>query len=78
MRVGHVAIEELEVGVHARGGGLDAPEQRATGVGIGSPETGKFPIAFSVSPPHRDADVVVSVMRPSLERARNQGVVGFP
>ena len=29
------------------------PSQRATGAGIGSPETGKFPIAFSVSAPHR-------------------------
>ena len=30
---------------------LIRPSQRATGRGIGSPETGKFAIAFSVSPP---------------------------
>jgi hypothetical protein len=30
---------------------LIRPSHRATGAGIGSPETGKFPIAFFVSPP---------------------------
>ena len=32
---------------------LIRPSQRATGIGMGSPETGKLAIAFSVSGPHR-------------------------
>ena len=34
---------------------LIRPSQRATGVGIGSPETGKFATAFAVSPPQSTA-----------------------
>ena len=37
------------------GGPLDCPSQRATETGIGSPETGKFPIALVVSPPQKPA-----------------------
>ena len=43
---------------------LIRPSQRATGAGIGSPETGKLPIAFVVSPPQssslRDLATLVS------------------
>ena len=34
---------------------LIRPSQRATGAGIGSPETGKLSIALAVSPPHSSA-----------------------
>ena len=44
---------------------LIRPSQRATGAGIGLPETGKLPIALRVSPPHSSV-FVVSVMPTSL------------
>ena len=37
---------------------LIRPSHCATGAGIGSPETGKFPIAFAVSPPHSSSAIV--------------------
>ena len=40
---------------------LIRPSQRATGVGIGSPETGKLAIALRVSPPHSSDVEAVSV-----------------
>src|SRR3990172_10078836 len=57
---------------------LIRPSQRATGMGMGSPETGKLPTAFSVSPPHRGWVEVVSVMGPSVERGRRMDVVDSP
>src|SRR3990172_7671991 len=57
---------------------LIRPSQRATGMGMGSPETGKLPKAFSVSPPHRGWVEVVSVMGPSVERGRRMDVVDSP
>ena len=38
---------------------LIRPSQRATGTGIGSPETGKFATAFRVSPPHSSREISV-------------------
>src|SRR5918911_46390 len=50
---------------------LIRPSHRATGVGIGSPETGKFAIALRVSPPHNSLDVdAVSVTAWRLARRR--------
>ena len=40
---------------------LIRPSHRATGVGIGSPETGKLAIALRVSPPHSSGVEAVSV-----------------
>ena len=52
--VGEVVVEQPEVGVDTRSrAALIRPSQRATGIGMGSPETGKLAIAFSVSGPHR-------------------------
>jgi hypothetical protein len=51
--LGLVGVEQPELGVHLRGGALDPPSQRATGTGIGSPETGKLATAFVVSPPQK-------------------------
>src|SRR5581483_2311724 len=45
---------------------LMRPSQRATGTGIGSPETGKFSTAFRVSPPQSSRAVVA--IAPSLSR----------
>ena len=42
---------------------LIRPSQRATGAGIGSPETGKFPTAFRVSPPQSSRGSVVATDR---------------
>ena len=48
-----VVVEQAELGVHARGGGLDASEPARDGAaGIGSPETGKLSTALRVSRPH--------------------------
>ena len=49
--LGLVRVEQAELGVHARGGGLDPAEPARDGAGIGSPETGKFATALRVSPP---------------------------
>ena len=45
---------------------LIRPSQRATGAGIGSPETGKLSIAFLVSPPQSSRRASVGLMRSSL------------
>ncbi len=45
---------------------LIRPSQRATGVGIGSPETGKLATALRVSAPQSSLPSVVSVTRSSL------------
>src|SRR5262245_12104694 len=45
---------------------LIRPSQRATGAGIGSPETGKLPIAFSVSPPQSCCVSVVPAIEATL------------
>src|SRR6476469_9287612 len=51
---------------------LIRPSQRATGVGMGSPETGKLAIAFCVSPPQSSSDVAaVSVTALRLARDAN-------
>ena len=79
-----VRVEQAELGVDARGGGLDPPEPTCDGVGIGSPETGKFSTAFWVSPPHSSRSVSAFATKPSvsalnrvdpasLERAVTQG-----
>ena len=41
-----VRVEQPELGVHARGGGLDPAEPVRDRDGIGSPETGKFATAL--------------------------------
>ena len=46
-----LGVEQPELGVYARGGGLDPSKPARDGAGIGSPETGKFSTAFSVSAP---------------------------
>src|SRR5437764_3373881 len=53
---------------------LIRPSQRATGVGIGSPETGKFAIALVVSPPQSCCPVAVSVTVWRLARDANAAV----
>ena len=61
--LGLLRVEQPELGVHARGGGLDAARASARRApGIGSPETWKFSTAFFVSPPQS------SSMAPSLSR----------
>jgi hypothetical protein len=45
---------------------LIRPSQRATGGGIGSPETGKFTTAFVVSPPQSSVRSSVLATAPSL------------
>ena len=58
----HVGVEQAELGVDARSGGLDPAEPvRDGGAGIGSPETGKLAIAFAVSPPQSSRCSVVSL-----------------
>jgi hypothetical protein len=47
---------------------LIRPSQRATGAGIGSPETGKFSTALRVSPPQSSPRVPVWAITSSLER----------
>ncbi len=49
---------------------LMRPSQRATGVGIGSPETGKFATAFSVSIPQSSCFSTASAIEASLARPR--------
>ncbi len=49
---------------------LIRPSQRATGAGIGSPETVKFAIAFSVSAPQRASDSAAFATDASLAPAR--------
>src|SRR5580765_2736896 len=49
---------------------LIRPSQRATGAGIGSPETVKFAIAFSVSPPQRASESIAFATGASLAPAR--------
>ena len=44
---------------------LIRPSQRATGTGIGSPETGKLATALRVSPPHSSRSVSVLTGRKS-------------
>src|SRR3954453_23884790 len=46
---------------------LIRPSQRATSTGIGSPETGKLPTAFVVSPPQSSRRVSVSLTPSSLD-----------
>src|SRR3954447_11203262 len=46
---------------------LIRPSQRATSPGIGSPETGKLPTAFVVSPPQSSRRVSVLLMPSSLD-----------
>ena len=50
---------------------LIRPSQRATGTGIGSPETGKLATALRVSPPHSSRSVSVLTGRKST-RARTR------
>ena len=45
---------------------LMRPSQRATGIGIGSPEIGKLAIAFAVSAPHSSRRTAASPIPPSL------------
>src|SRR5436305_212909 len=45
---------------------LIRPSQRATGAGIGSPETGKFTTAFAVSPPQSSRSSSVLAIRASV------------
>ena len=48
---------------------LIRPSQRATGAGIGSPETGKLATALRVSPPQSSCRSAVSLTAASLARA---------
>jgi hypothetical protein len=52
---------------------LMRPSQRATGAGIGSPETGKLPIALRVSAPHSSSRAAVSLTRASLAPDQGRG-----
>src|SRR5262245_6796436 len=54
---------------------LIRPSQRATGVGMGSPETGKFAIAFSVSTPQSSRLSTASAIAASLARPRQTALV---
>src|SRR5690349_12499674 len=53
---------------------LIRPSQRATEAGIGSPETGKFAIAFVVSPPQSSRFAAVSVTARTLAGDANATV----
>src|SRR5262249_55945972 len=55
---------------------LIRPSQRATGSGIGSPETGKFAIAFSVSMPQRARSSADVAIRPGCRRGATAGPRG--
>ena len=50
---------------------LIRPSQRATGIGMGSPETGKLAIAFSVSGPHRACFSAASATAASVAPGRS-------
>src|SRR5207302_8539483 len=52
---------------------LMRPSQRATGAGIGSPETGKLAIAFVVSAPQSSRVVSVRLTEASLAAGRGEG-----
>src|SRR5262245_21192695 len=52
---------------------LIRPSQRATGTGIGSPETWKFPTAFVVSPPQSCRRASVAIERESTQAALSRG-----
>ena len=71
--LGLLGVEQAEVGVRTRGGGLDPAEPARDGNGIGSPETGKFATAFRVSPPQSSREISVLTgpksSRPEVEPA---------
>ena len=52
---------------------LIRPSQRATGTGIGSPETGKFPTAFVVSPPQSCRCASISLTQVKSREGRGDG-----
>ena len=60
--LGLVGVEQAELGVHARGGGLDPAEPaRDRAPGSARPETGKLSIALRVSPPQSSREASVSL-----------------
>ena len=76
--LGHVAVEQLEVGVHARGSGLDAPEPARDGDGDRLAGDGEVPDRLLGLATPELLGVVMSVMRPSVEGEPRQGVVVSP
>src|SRR5215208_2379649 len=54
---------------------LIRPSQRATWTGIGSPETGKFAIAFVVSPPHSVSREMLCISSECIRRRRGSAAV---
>ena len=57
---------------------LIRPSQRATGAGIGSPETGKFAIAFRVSAPQSSRDCTRSLTTKTVPSDRCRAARSSP